>query len=177
MWGSVLEKTLESPLDCKEIKPVNPKGNQPWVFTGRTDTEAPKLWPPDAKSQLTRKDPDAGEDWKQKKRPAASEIVRQHQQLKMGIWANSGRQGRTGKLGMLQSMKSQSQTQLRNWTTTLVYSAFIPFLPELQRRDRTQRNQTRFSILAELEPLSQKEMRTWLLHLICTQKICCLPFQ
>ena len=60
----VLEKTLESPLDYKEIKPVHPKGNQPWIFIGRTDAEAeaPVLWPPDAKSQLTGKDPDAGKD-------------------------------------------------------------------------------------------------------------------
>ena len=56
----VLEKTLESPLDCKEIKPVNPKGYQSWIFIGRTDPEAPILWPPDVKSQLTGKDPDAG---------------------------------------------------------------------------------------------------------------------
>ena len=52
----VLKKTLESPLDCKKIKPVNPKGNQPWIFTGKTDAEAPILWLPDAKSQLTEKD-------------------------------------------------------------------------------------------------------------------------
>ena len=60
----VLEKTLESPLDSKEIKPVSPKGNQPWIFIGRTDAEAeaPVLWPPDAKSQLIGKDPDAGKD-------------------------------------------------------------------------------------------------------------------
>ena len=58
----VLEKTLESPLDCKEIQPVHSKGNQSWVFIGRTDAEAPILWPPDVKSQLTRKDPDAGKD-------------------------------------------------------------------------------------------------------------------
>ena len=58
----VLEKTLQSPLDCKEIKPVNPKGHQPWILTGRTDAEveAPILWTPDGKSQLTGKDPDAG---------------------------------------------------------------------------------------------------------------------
>ena len=57
-WTVMLEKTLESPLDCKEIKPVNPKGNQPWIFTGRTDAEAqaPVLWPPNAKSWLTGKD-------------------------------------------------------------------------------------------------------------------------
>ena len=66
----VLEKTLESPLDCKEIKPVNPKGNQSWIFIGRTNAEAeaetPILWPPNAESWLIGKDPDAGKDWKQK---------------------------------------------------------------------------------------------------------------
>ena len=63
----VLEKILESPWDCKEIKPVYPKENQSWIFIGRTDAEAetPILWPPDAKSQLIRKDPDAGKDWGQ----------------------------------------------------------------------------------------------------------------
>ena len=66
-WTVVLEKTLESPLDCKEIKPVNPKWNQSWIFTGGTDaeSEAPILWPPGAKSRLIGKDPDAGEDWRQ----------------------------------------------------------------------------------------------------------------
>ena len=61
----VLEKTPESPLDSKEIKPVNPKGNQPWLFIGRTDAEAPIFWLPDAKCQLIGKDPDAGKDWEQ----------------------------------------------------------------------------------------------------------------
>ena len=66
----VLEKTLESPLDSKEIKPVNPKGNQPWIFTGSTDPEAEALilWPPDAKGQLTGKDPNAGKDWGQEEK-------------------------------------------------------------------------------------------------------------
>ena len=59
----VLEKTLESPLDCKEIQPVNPKGNQPWIFIARTDAEAPILWPPDANRSIG-KDPDAGKDWR-----------------------------------------------------------------------------------------------------------------
>ena len=69
-WFVMLEKTLESPLDCKEIKPVNPKGNQPWTFIGRTDAvaEAPVLWPPDEKNLLTGKDPDAGKDWRHKKK-------------------------------------------------------------------------------------------------------------
>ena len=68
----VLEKILESPLDCTEIKPVNPKGIQPWTFIGRTaaETEAPVLWPPDAKSQLIGKDPDAGKDWRQEEKGA-----------------------------------------------------------------------------------------------------------
>ena len=66
----VLEKTLKSPLDSKEIKPVNPKGNRPWLFIGRTDTEAeaPILWSPYAKSQHIRKDPDAGKDWRQEQK-------------------------------------------------------------------------------------------------------------
>ena len=69
-WTVVLEKTLESPLDCKEIKPVNPKGSQSWIFIGRTDaeTEAPILWPPDMKNWLIGKAPDAGKDWRQKEK-------------------------------------------------------------------------------------------------------------
>ena len=67
-WAVVLEKTPESHLDCKEIKPVNPKGNQSWIFTGRTDAEAPILWPPDAKNWLFGKDPDSGKDWRQKEK-------------------------------------------------------------------------------------------------------------
>ena len=63
-WIVVLEKTLESPLDCKEIKPVNPKGSQSWIFIGRTDAETPILWPLDAKNWLLGKDPDAGKDWR-----------------------------------------------------------------------------------------------------------------
>ena len=66
----MLEKTLESPLDFKETQPVNPKGSQSWIFIGRTDieTETAILWPPDAKNQLTGKDPDAGRDWRQEKK-------------------------------------------------------------------------------------------------------------
>ena len=79
-----LGKTLESPLDKKEIKPVNPKGNQPWIFTGRTDAEAevPILWPPDAKNWLIGKDPDAGKDWRQEEKGATEdEMVGWHHQL------------------------------------------------------------------------------------------------
>ena len=69
-WTVVLEKTLESPLDCKEIQPVHPEGNQSWVLIGRTDVEVetPILWPPDAKSWLIWKDPDAGKDWGQEEK-------------------------------------------------------------------------------------------------------------
>ena len=69
-WMVVLEKTLESPLDCKEIQPVHPKGNQSWVFIGRTEAEAetPLLWPPDAQSWLIWKDPVAGKDWRQEEK-------------------------------------------------------------------------------------------------------------
>ena len=76
-WTVVLEKTLESPLDCKEIQAVNPKGNQSWIFIGRTDVEAetPILWPPDAKSWLIWKDPDAGEDWRREKGTTEDEMV------------------------------------------------------------------------------------------------------
>ena len=71
MFSSVvLEKTLESPLDCREIQPVHPKENQSWIFIGRTDAEAetPILWLPDAKNQLIGKDPDAGKDWRQEEK-------------------------------------------------------------------------------------------------------------
>ena len=69
-WTVVLEKTLESPLDCKEIQPVNPKGNQSWIFIGRIDAEAetPILWPPDVMNWLIGKDPDAGKDWGRRRR-------------------------------------------------------------------------------------------------------------
>ena len=66
-WIATSEKTLESPLDCKEIKPVNPTGHQSWILLGGTNTEAPILWPPNVKSPLNGKDPDAGKDWGQKK--------------------------------------------------------------------------------------------------------------
>ena len=68
LLNSVLEKTLESPLDCKKIQPVSPKGNQSWIFIGSTEAEAPILWPPDAKNWLIGKDPDAGKDWRQEEK-------------------------------------------------------------------------------------------------------------
>ena len=76
-WTVVLEKTLECPLDCKEIQPVHPKGDQSWVFIGRTDIEAetPILWPPNVKSWLTGKDPDTGTDWRQEEKGMTEDEV------------------------------------------------------------------------------------------------------
>ena len=74
-WTVVLEKTLENLLDCKAVKPVNSKGNQSWIFIGRTDTEAPILWPPDAQSQLIGKDPDAGKDWRQEEKGTTEDLM------------------------------------------------------------------------------------------------------
>ena len=92
----VLEKTLESPLDCKEIKHVNPKGNQSWIFSGRTDAEAPILWPPDAKSWLTGKDPDADKDWKQEEKRVTGWDGWMVSLTKWTrVWASSGRWWRT----------------------------------------------------------------------------------
>ena len=79
-----MEKTLEKPLDWREIKPVNPQGNQSWIFTGRTiaEAEAPILWPPDAKSRLIGKDPNAGKDWRQKEKGTTEDgMIRYHHQL------------------------------------------------------------------------------------------------
>ena len=83
-WTVVLEKTLESPLDCKESQPVHPKADQSWIFTGRTDAEAeaPILWPPDVKKWLIEKAPHAGKDWRQKEKGATEdEMVRWHHWL------------------------------------------------------------------------------------------------
>ena len=84
LWIVVLEKTLESPLDSKEITPVHPKGNQPWIFIGRTaaEAEAPILWPPNAKSWLIGKDSDAGKDWRQEEKGTTEdEMVGWHLRL------------------------------------------------------------------------------------------------
>ena len=115
----VPEKTLESHLDCKEFKPVGPKGNQPWILIGRTDAEASIIWLPDAKSGLIGKDPDAGKYWRQREKRATgwdgwmASLIRW-----TWTWANSGRWWGTGRPGVLQPMVLQSQTWLSDWTTT-----------------------------------------------------------
>ena len=98
-WTVVLQKTLESPLDCKQIQPVHPKGVQSWVFTGRTDVEAetPILWPPDAKSWLIWKDPDAGKDWgREEKGMIEDEMVGWHHWLNGHGWTPGVGNGQGG---------------------------------------------------------------------------------
>ena len=104
----VLEKTLESPLDSREIKPVSPKGNQPWIFNGRTDAEAPILWPPDAKSRLPGKAPDAGKDWRQEEKGATG-WGGWMASLTQRTWVRASYRSWwwTGKPGVLQSTRSQ----------------------------------------------------------------------
>ena len=119
-WTVVLEKTPESPLDCKEIQPVHPKGDQSWVFIGRTDVKAetPIFWPPDAKSLLIWKDPDVGKDWSgEEKGTTEEEMAWWHHWLDAHeFWVNSRSWWWTGKPGVLQSVGLQSQTWLSDWT-------------------------------------------------------------
>ena len=121
----VLEKTLESPLNSKKIKPVDPKGNQSWIFSGKTDAkaEAPILWPPDWKSWLIRKDPDAGNDRRQEEKGTTEdEMVGWHHQLNGHESEQTPEDGEgQGEPSMLHSMGSQSRTQLRDWETTNMY--------------------------------------------------------
>ena len=108
-WTAVLEKTFESPLDSKEIKAAHPKGNQSWIFLRSTDSEAetPKLWPPDGKSQLIRKHPDAGKERRQEENGTAEDDGRMASLTQLTwVWVSS-RRWRTGKPGVLQSMASQ----------------------------------------------------------------------
>ena len=115
----VLEKTFESPLDCKEIKLVNPKGNQPWISIGKTDAEAPVLWPPDAKSWLIGKDPEAGKDWGQEeKRAAEDEMDGITDSMNMSLSKLPGLVMNREAWHAEVHGVAKSQTQLGDWTTT-----------------------------------------------------------
>ena len=118
-WTVVLEKTLESPLECREIQPVHPQGNQSWIVIRRTDAkyEAPILWPPDAKNCLIGKDPAAWKDWRQEEKGTTEdEMVGWHHWLNEHEFEQALGVG-DGQPGVLQSMGSQRvKTQLRNWT-------------------------------------------------------------
>ena len=121
-WTVVLEKTLESPLNCKEIQPVHPKEDQFWVFIGRTDVEAeiPILWPPDVKSWLIGKDPDAGKDWGQKEKGTTEdEMVGWHRWLHgHGFGWTPGVGDGQGGLACCNSWccKESDMTEWLNWT-------------------------------------------------------------
>ena len=118
-WTVVVEKTLESPLDCKEIQPVHPKGDQSWMFIGMTDAEAetPILWPPDVKNWLIGKNPDAGNDWRQEeKRTTGWDGWMASATRWTWVWVRPGSWWWTGKPGV-QSMGSPRVG--RDWATEL----------------------------------------------------------
>ena len=121
-WTVVLEKTLESPLDCKEIKPVHPKGDQSWVFIGRNDVEAetPILWPPDVKNWLTGKDSNGGKDWwQEEKGTTEDEMVGWHHQLNgHEFWWTPGVGDGQGGLACCGSpgCKESDMAERLNWT-------------------------------------------------------------
>ena len=116
----VLEKTLESALDCKEIQPINPKGNKSWIFIGRTDVEAPRLRPPDVKSWLIRKHPDAGNDWRQEEQGMTDdEMVGWHHwpdghEFEQAQGVGDGQ----GSLACCSPWVTKSPTCVSDWTTT-----------------------------------------------------------
>ena len=119
-WTVVLRR-LGSPLGCKEIQPVHPKGDQSWVFIGRTDAEAetPVLWPPDGKRQLTRKGPDAGKDWGREKRVTEDEMVGWDPQLNgHGFMQSPG--DSEGQGSPTAVLAARSRTCLNDWTTTRI---------------------------------------------------------
>ena len=117
-WTVVLEKTLESPLDCKEIHPVHSEGDQPWIFIGRTDAEAPILWPHGLKNQLIWEVPDARKDWGQEKGMTENEMVGWYHWLNGHEFEQSlgERQGQ-GSLASAVHRVAKNQTQLSNWMT------------------------------------------------------------
>ena len=126
-WTVVLEKTLESPLDCKEIQPVHPKGDQSWVFIGRTDVEAetPVLWPPDVKNWLIWKDPDAGKDWGQEEKGTTEDEMagwhHQHNGLGFG-WTLGVGDGQGGLAYCGSWVRKESDTTERlNWTDDIYF--------------------------------------------------------
>ena len=126
----MLEKTLESLLDSKEIKPVNPKGNQPWIFIGRTDAEAaaPIFWPPDAKNWLIGKDPDAEKDWRQEEKGITDEMVGWHHWLDGHEFEQAPGVG-DGQGSLVccspRGHKESDMTEWLNWTDIIKSSSFV----------------------------------------------------
>ena len=131
-WTVLLEKTLENPLGCKEIQPVHPKGNQSWIFIGSSDAaaEIPIIWPPDVKSWLIWKDPDAGKDWRrEEKGTTEDEMVRWH------YWLNGHKSEQTlgvgdgqGSLACYSPWVAKSRTWLSNWTELKTHTNKLNFI-------------------------------------------------
>ena len=161
-WTVVLEKALESPLDCKEIQPVHPKGNQPWVFIGRTDVEAetPMLWPPDAKNWLIGKDRDAGKDWglEEKGDDRGWDGWMASPTQWTWVWVDSGSWWWTGRPGVLQFMGSQRAGH--DWVTELNLTEGLHLQCRRRRRHRRCRRH-RFDPSVRMIPW-KKEMATYL---------------
>ena len=131
-WTVVLKKTLESPLDSKEMKPVNPKGNQSWIIIRRTGAETPILWPPDVKSWLIWKNPDAGKDWRQEeKRMTEDKMCRWHLWLNGHEFEQALGDGKgQGSLVCCSPWGPKSQTRLSDWTTKTYVSLLGVILKE-----------------------------------------------
>ena len=141
----VLEKTPESPLDCKEVLPVHSKGDQPWVFFGRNDAKAetPVLWPPHAESWLIGKDSDAGRDWGQEEKGTAeNEMAGWLHWLWPRVWLNSGSWWRTGRPGVLRFMGSQrvghDWANELNWTELNAIISYVRHPHHLLKKRRPQ---------------------------------------
>ena len=141
----VLKKTLESPLDSKEFKPVNPKGNQSWIFIVKTDVEAeaPILWPPDVKNWLVGKDPDAGRDWRREEKGMTGwDGWMASPTWWTWVWVSSRRWWWTGKPGMLQTMESPRVRH--NWANELNWTDEFKCL---KKQRWTYENQSYFHVL------------------------------
>ena len=135
-WTVVLEKTLESPLDCKEIQPVHPKGDQFWIFIGRTDAEAetPILWPPHVKNWLIWKDPDAEKDWRWEEKGITEEMAGWHHQLngyefEQALGVGDGQGGLVCCIPW--DLKESDTTVWLNWTEL---NMMLNYLPALKKK-------------------------------------------
>ena len=128
-WTMVLEKILESPLDSKEVQPIHSKGNQSWMFIRKTDgeAEAPILWSPDVKSQLIRKDPDVGKDWRQEEKGTTEEMAGWHHQLNGHEFERAPGDGE-GQGGLACCSPWGCSPRLSDWTTTLSHGV-LSFFP------------------------------------------------